>query len=158
MDPSARQTYLETEVLTAPPQKLQLMLVDGAIRFAEKAREHLQAERHDEACEATIRAQQIVSEIVASLNREQNAELAGRIAAVYMFVFRSLVDANLSHDVGKLDDALRVLRTERETWQQVCETVGAAPSEEAPALTPELDPGSPGESGDRTLSGFSLEA
>jgi len=38
MDASAHESYLVTEVMTATPQKLQLMLIDAAIRSAEKAR------------------------------------------------------------------------------------------------------------------------
>ena len=38
MQASAQSNYLETEVMTAPPQKLQLMLVEAAIRSAERAR------------------------------------------------------------------------------------------------------------------------
>ena len=43
------------------------------------------------------------------------------IASVYNFIFRTLVDANRRHDERKLDDALRVLAVERETWRLVCQ-------------------------------------
>ncbi len=34
---AAREEYFATEVLTAAPQKLQLMLIEGAIRYALRA-------------------------------------------------------------------------------------------------------------------------
>ena len=34
-------TYLESKVLTAPPQRLHLMLIEGAIRFGRQAEELL---------------------------------------------------------------------------------------------------------------------
>ena len=34
MDSQARENYLQTQVLTATAQKLQLMLIEGAMRFA----------------------------------------------------------------------------------------------------------------------------
>ncbi|MDB5290844.1 MAG: Flagellar protein FliS, partial [Phycisphaerales bacterium] len=36
MNPQAAQNYLRTRVLTATPEQLQMMLYDGAIRFAEQ--------------------------------------------------------------------------------------------------------------------------
>jgi len=121
MNPSARENYLETEVLTATPQKLQLMLIDAAIRSAERARQQWKEGADDHACESLIRAQEIVSEILGGLNQEEAPELSRKLASVYLFIFRSLMEANYRHDKQKLDDALRVLHVERETWRQVCE-------------------------------------
>jgi len=121
MDVSARENYLATEVLTAPPQKLQLLLIDGAIRFIEQGRQFWQAGEREKGFEAVLRAQEIVSEMLGGLNREVNPKLVDQVAAVYVYMFRTLVDANISGDVAKLDDVLRVLRVERGTWQAVCE-------------------------------------
>ena len=55
MDSNARDTYLETQVKTATPQKLQLMLVEGAIRFAHQAIHHWEQQDEPAACESLIR-------------------------------------------------------------------------------------------------------
>lgn len=126
MAPSPPQSYLGTEILTAPPQKLHLMLIEGAIRFAQRAREHWRASQYDQACEALIRAQDILSEMMAAVNRKVDAELAKKTAAVYLFIFRRLMEANMRRDEAKLDDALRVLEIERETWRLVCERLAGS--------------------------------
>lgn len=126
MQATARNTYLATEILTATPQRLQLLLIDGAMRFAEKARQHWRGGANEEACEAIIRAQEIVSQILIGLNREELPELIGQISAVYGFIYRRLVEANLLRDEAKLDEALRVLAEERETWRRVCDQAGSA--------------------------------
>ena len=149
MSSPATDRYLETEVLTATPQKLQLMLIDAAIRSAERAARHMEADEFERASDALIHAQQVVTEMLGSLNRDANPALAGKVAAVYLFVFRSLVDAGVRRDRKKLDDALRILGIERETWRRVCREAGhTGPSE------PREDAPSPHESS----SGFSLEA
>jgi flagellar protein FliS len=125
MQTSARENYLVTQVLTAPPQKLHLMLLEAAIRSARLARQKWQSGENEAGCEALIRAQEIVSQLLAGLNREVAPELIQRVAGVYLFVFRSLIEANLRHDEKKLDDAVRVLEEERKTWQEVCAKVGA---------------------------------
>ena len=116
--------YLETEVLTAPPQKLQLMLIEGVIRRAERARLHWKAGENNRASEELIRGQQIVTELIGGLNREANPELVKRIAAVYLFAFRGLLDASVGQDEEKLDEAIRVLEVERQTWRRVCRELG----------------------------------
>lgn len=141
MQPSAQESYLATEVMTATPQKLQLILIEAAIRSAQRARQKWQAQEDDEACEALIHAQQILGEMLASLNREVDTRLVEKVAAVYLFVFRSLMEANYERSEQKLDDAVRVLQVERDTWQQVCRQLGSQkPADDAAA------------------SGFSLEA
>lgn len=120
MQPSARDVYLETQVLTAPPQKLRLMLIEGAIRFVKQTDELWSAERYDEALESLIRAREIIGELMSSLSPEKSP-LARQILPLYVFVFRTLTEAQLEKSRQKLADALRVLDEERETWRQVCE-------------------------------------
>ena len=49
MNQQAAQNYLRTKVLTATPEQLQLMLFDGAIRFAEQAKPALAARNSNKA-------------------------------------------------------------------------------------------------------------
>ena len=164
MPSSVRDSYLETEVMTATPQKLQYMLLDAAILAIQKTKQLWAADRDGEACETLIRAQQIMSELLCGLNREVDTDLAKKVAAIYLFVFRSLMGANVRKDVQKLDGALGVLEIERETWRRVCEELGgpksqnASPHPPAPVNPPVADfssgPGMPSD----TPTGFSIEA
>jgi flagellar protein FliS len=127
MDANRREEYLVTEVMTAPPQKLQLMLIDAALRFAAKAKEQWRAGANAEAGEAVLRCQQIVTEIMGGIRPDADRALAGKISAIYAFVFRCLVAAHLRSDAGKLDEAISVLQIERETWQALCTRLADAP-------------------------------
>jgi flagellar protein FliS len=177
MQSSAREKYLTNEVMTATPQKLQLMLIEAAIRSARRARERWQADDDEQACEALIRAQEAVGEMLAGLNRDVDADLVKKVGSVYLFVFRNLMEANHERDEKKLDDALRVLEVERETWRQLCEQLGnrkardsqaavLEPSEHHAAVPPaaaggpplpHLSPGSDAVD-DSDSAGISLEA
>lgn len=135
---SARDEYLVTQVMTATPQKLQLMLIDAAIRSARQAQDHWQHERDEEAGECLLKSQQIVTQLIAGLDSSKQPELVRQVAGIYMFIFRALVFAHLRHDVEQLNEALQILESERETWKQVCEQnpeALAKPQEEAPAET-----------------------
>lgn len=168
MERSAHDTYLATEVMTASPPKLHLMLIEAAIRFATQAGQLWRGQQDAEASGALHRAQELAGELLAGLDREAQPELAAKAAAVYMFVFRSLVEAGLQRDEAKLNDAVRVLEVERDTWRQLCAMFGARQdaqgiSFDAPPPTPApVAPGNPmvetGLLDDLPAGGFSLEA
>jgi flagellar protein FliS len=116
MSQNASFEYLKNSVLTAPPEQLQLMLYDGAIRFVTAGRDALVATDYEGAFNGFDRAQRIVLQLHGGLRREVHAELVDQIASLYNFVYRRLVDANSERDPAAADDALQILRHMRETW------------------------------------------
>ena len=111
----ADNPYLRDAVLTASPEQLQLMLYDGAIRFALQARDAIERKEIENSHNLLSRAQLIVREMENGLRHEVAPELCGRMASLYRFVFGKLVDANIHKDVQAIDDALKILRHQRET-------------------------------------------
>lgn len=115
--------YLRNAVMTATPEQLQLMLYDGAIRFAVQGQDALRNKDYAQSCDKLIRAQHILLEMQNGLRREVHPELCDRMAAIYGFIYSRLVDANTAKDPAAVDDALRVLRYERETWVMLMDKV-----------------------------------
>jgi flagellar protein FliS len=146
VEPSADRSYLETEVMTATPQKRHLMLIEAVIRLIHRVRQHWHAEQDEEeqAGQCLDRAQQIITELMSALNHEIDADLTRRVGALYLFVLRRLVDANLHRDEGKLDDALGVLEPQREAWQGVCEKLGSATAAQSDELAASVGGEEPG--------------
>lgn len=120
MQSSARDAYLETQVLTANPFKLRLMLIEGAMRFTGQSLMLWDEGRDEAAWEASIRAREIISEIMSSLTRELTP-LAKQILPLYTYIFRTITEGQLERNRDKVLDALRILGEERETWRMVCE-------------------------------------
>ena len=118
------QNYLKTRVFTATPEQLQLMLYDGAIRFGEQARVVLEQGKFDQSFELLSKTQKIIAELTASLKHDVSPDLCGRLAALYNFVYRKLIEANIEHKVSSLDEALEILRYQRETWAMLLEQLG----------------------------------
>jgi flagellar protein FliS len=125
MDEHARK-YLEAQITTATPQKLRLMLIEGAIRSARRALEEWQAKRNDQAIHALIHCRGIIAELVSGIRLDQS-ELTRQVANVYLFLYRSLTEAQLRRDASQVEEAIEVLELERETWQLVCEKLPAQP-------------------------------
>lgn len=108
--------YLKTQVMTASPEMLQLMLWDGAIRFAEQGRQAILKKEIENSYNALLRAQKIIMEMNTSLNHSVAPELCKNLAGLYTFIYRKLVQANTTKVVVHVDEALQIMRHQRETW------------------------------------------
>jgi len=137
---TADNPYLRDAVMTATPEQLQLMLYDGAIRFASQARDALDGKDYETSYLRLTRAQHIILEMQNGLDYEVNRPLCERMAAIYNFLYGKLLDANINRDIADIDDALKILRMERETWQILVDKVnhlrGGDPDEGPPATEP----------------------
>jgi flagellar secretion chaperone FliS len=122
-NPQAAQ-YLRMRVMTATPEQLQMMLYDGAIRFAEQARTALQERNFEKSYNMISRVQKILSEMSSTLKHDVFPELCGKLASLYNFAYRKLINANIDHDIASIDEALNVLRFQRETWSLLLDQLG----------------------------------
>jgi flagellar secretion chaperone FliS len=116
--------YLRTKVLTATPEQLQLMLYDGAIRFAEQARLALQKKDFEGSYNGISRAQKIIAELSCALRPKVAPDLCGKLSSLYNFVYRKLIEANIDHKLESLEEALGILRYQRETWALLLNQIG----------------------------------
>lgn len=154
MSPQHSQ-YLESKVLTAPPQRLHLMLIEGAIRFGRQAEHELLAGNQTSATAPMMRVLDIVGELLAGI-RQTKSELSDKLAAVYWFIFRRVSEATMYSDSAALSEVLRLLEFERETWQMVCDKLGSNSGSSQPVPPPSHAFGAAQSAS--TLSGISLQA
>lgn len=146
--------YLRTKVLTASPQELRLMLYEGAVKFCRQARHAVAKSDFEGMYHAIVRAQNIVLELSTSLNHDADGELCRRLAALYNYIYLRLVDANMERDPAAIDEAIRLLDFQRETW-----TMALRKLEDEKAAPP-AHPGSPAvlaSIGPRPAGGFSVQ-
>ena len=115
--------YLRDAVMTASPEQLHLMLYDGAIRVALQARDAIEAGDFETSYNKLSRAQAIIVEMQNGLRPEVNKELCDRMSSIYAFLYRKLVDASVNRDTQDIDDVLKILRYQRETWVMLIEKV-----------------------------------
>lgn len=116
-------SYLESKVLTAAPQRLHLMLIEGAIRFGRQAEAALQRGDNAAAAAPLVRVIDIVGEMLAGV-REKKSDLNKNLTDLYWFLFRRVSEAKINADAVALAEALRLLEYERQTWQLLCEKLG----------------------------------
>ena len=143
--------YLESKVLTAPSHQLQLMLIEGAIRYGRQAEAALRRGDRPAASAPLVRVIDIVGEMLAGV-RGSTTALNKKVADFYLFLFRTVAEAKVNDSVEKLAEALQLLEFERETWQLVCDKLGATEARR-PVVPPFGDDLPPS-----TSVGLSLEA
>lgn len=117
-------SYLESKVLTAPPYRLHLMLLEGAIRFGRLAEQELRAGNQVAAAIPLMRVLDIMGELLAGA-REKKSELNTKVADLYWYLFRQISQAKIDGDAAVLAAALELLDYERQTWQLVCDKSNA---------------------------------
>ncbi len=117
--------YKKTQVNTASQGDLLLMLFDAAVREGNRAIEALQANEHAAANAHLIKAQQIVAELMSSLNFE--IDFAHHLFRLYEYCHHLLVQANVNKSVEDASTALQFLSELRATWSQALKGEGAQP-------------------------------
>jgi len=110
--------YLKTQVLTASREQLLLMLYDGAIRFASQAKEKMGEGDFEGTHNLLLRAQRVVMHLSAALNPGVDTLLCQRLSAVYSFIYRHLVKANVEKNPKLIDEVIEILSSLRATWQE----------------------------------------
>lgn len=120
---NAYQAYRQTQVSTASQGELLIMLFDGAIRFSKQAQEHMKKGQIEEAGTKLIRTQDIVNELILSLNLDMG-EIAQNLEQLYTYIYDLLVQANIKKDPQSVEEALSLLTELKETWQQVVQQEG----------------------------------
>jgi flagellar protein FliS len=149
MNPQAANQYLRTKVLTATPEQLQMMLYDGALRFAEQARVALLEKKWEQSYNLISRVQKIVVEMNCTLKHDVSPDLCGKLAALYNYAHRKLVEANIEHKVEALDAAINVLKYQRDTWAMLMEKLG---KEKAAAAAKTIDMPAPNAAMEASIS------
>ncbi|MGN0018699.1 MAG: flagellar export chaperone FliS [Candidatus Gastranaerophilaceae bacterium] len=117
MNPYLKQ-YQKNEVETASPEKILILLYDGAIQFLNKAKIAMEQKNIPEIHNNIMGCENIISEFIETIDLENGGEFAVRLKALYQYFYNTLVQANLKKDESKIDEVLRHLIDLRATWKQ----------------------------------------
>jgi flagellar secretion chaperone FliS len=116
---NGQDAYLETRVLTADPIELVNMLYQAGADAVREARRHLAEGRIAERSHEINKACEIVIELATSLDHERGGEISERLALLYDYMQRRLLEANMKQSDAPLADVLGLLTTLAEAWAGV---------------------------------------
>ena len=112
------KNYKEVEIETASGLKLVVMLYAGAIKFLNIAKESIQQRKLDIANNNIIKAQDIISELMSSLNFEAG-ELAQNLYSLYIYMNRRLLEANIEKNPQIINEVIKLLETLKGAWDEL---------------------------------------
>jgi flagellar protein FliS len=119
------QAYRESAILTAPPERLVVMLYDGARRFLHQAAAATRDGDVPTAHERLRRAEAIVDHLLGTLDLSQG-EVAHRLQEIYRFCNRLLAEGRMRQDADAFDKVGELLGELREAWDQLAQAPRAA--------------------------------
>ncbi|NMM54307.1 flagellar export chaperone FliS [Paenibacillus aquistagni] len=113
------QAYQRNKYETASPHRLTLMLYDGGLRFIFQARTALEQQQHASAHQFLLKAQDVIYELISSLNEREGGELAANLKSIYLYIIDILVQANMTKQAESLQEAADLLTSIRQAWEQI---------------------------------------
>lgn len=116
---SAYQSYQRNKYETASPHRLTLMLYNGAVQFATRAQEAIKAGNIGDSNKFIQKTQDIVFELLASLNEREGGDMAQNLKNIYLYVNDRLLQANAKKDEQCAAEAIALLQELRSAWEQI---------------------------------------
>ncbi len=114
---AAPNAYRESSVLTAPPERLVVMLFEGANRFLVQGAAAMHEGRVERANERLARAEAIIDELLTTLDLSAG-EIAESLRDIYLFTRRHLNEARLERNADKIDQVATLLGELRDGFAQ----------------------------------------
>lgn len=115
---AARMAYTEASVLTASPERLVVMLYDGAIRFLKQSAAAMREGELKQSRDRLHKAQAVIDELYRSVDVSQG-EIAHGLRSIYAFCRRHLNEATASSDPDGYEKVAELLSELRESWAQI---------------------------------------
>ena len=124
---NAVSTYKETKIKTAGQGQLIIMLYNTAVRHLDEALFLLQTNdtgkkdpgKIEKIGKAVVKTQEIISELMVSLDFEQGGEIAANLFSLYTWFNRELMEANIKQDAKRITIVKNHIENLRNAWQEV---------------------------------------
>ncbi|MFA4133359.1 MULTISPECIES: flagellar export chaperone FliS [unclassified Brevibacillus] len=113
---NAAQTYQSNQVTTATPADLTLMLYNGALKFIKQAKLALEDKDVTKAHEASIKIQNILYELMSTLNNDY--DISKEFSRLYEYMLQRTIEANMRKDVDILLEVEDLFIQFRDTWKE----------------------------------------
>ncbi|WP_324280689.1 flagellar export chaperone FliS [Borreliella garinii] len=119
----AKETiYKQTQINTSNPLSMLIMLYDKAIQDLKIAKELIKDENWQnkiKANEKIFHAQEIITELMATLNFEKGGNISTNLLSIYSFLNKELENVLLKKEIHKIDNVIKQLQELSFTWKKL---------------------------------------
>jgi len=111
--------YKQNQVTTASPKKLVVLLYEGAIKALRLAELGLEENKLDLVNKNLIKAQDIISELLNTLDMDAGGEIAEQLASLYDYFLNELYQANVQKDNDKIVYVRKKMQELLDSWKEI---------------------------------------
>lgn len=115
------ENYLKNQIESASKEQLLIMFYEGAIRFVTRAEIALRDKNFEQKNHCINKASAIIAELSATLDHEIGGQIAADLEALYDFMNRELIVANVKNSLVSLETVKKLLTDLNGTWKQAIE-------------------------------------
>ena len=113
--------YQTSNITTATPEKLMIMLFDGAIQFLQKAKIAIEEKNLQERSVNIESARKIVRELMRTIDLENGNDVSKSLFRLYNKMAMKLIKANVSRDATLIEEVLQDMMNIRWGFQKAIE-------------------------------------
>ncbi|NOT07895.1 MAG: flagellar export chaperone FliS [Gemmatimonadales bacterium] len=115
--------YREFEVLSMAPARRFVLLFTHLLVQLRLARGHAERGEIERRTQRLTRAQEIVVELLASLDRDTGGDLAQKLAGLYGWLVGEFASLHARPDLARFDLVIRVISELHEAWSAAADLV-----------------------------------
>ena len=113
------QSYRKTNITTSDPAKLIIMCYEGAIDSLKLAKEKIREKDYEKKAKAIIKAQDVIDELICSLDLEKGGAIASNLSSLYNYMLRRIVYGDVHRDMSAIDEVIGMLNELLSAWREV---------------------------------------
>lgn len=113
--------YQTSNIATATPERLMILLFDGAIQFLQKAKAAIAENNLQERSTNIESARKIIRELMRTIDLENGNDVSKKLFRLYNRMAMNLIRANVQRNSAKLDEVLEDLMNIRWGFQKAIE-------------------------------------
>lgn len=113
--------YQTNNITTASPEKLMIMLLDGAIQFLQKAKVAIDEKKYQERSVNIESARKIIRELMRTIDLENGNDVSKSLFRLYSKMATNLIKANVSKNITLIDEVINDLVNVRWGFQKAIE-------------------------------------
>ena len=113
--------YQASNVNTATPEKLMIMMFDGALQFLQKAKNAINENNLQERAKNIDGARKIIRELMRTIDLENGNDVSKQLFRLYNRMAMNLIKANVQRNVSKIDEVITDITNIRWGFQKAIE-------------------------------------
>lgn len=119
------RTYrdMHARAAAASPTRAVILLYERLLADLRRAERYIQEKNPVEKGKNLLHANDILNELLASLNMEKGGELAKDLARLYTYLIKEINEIDATRDLERLRNVIEIVETIYEGWRQAYESL-----------------------------------